>query len=87
MAASTGPMHGAAQTANAPPRRTREPRPLASLQQPGADESLGPRQKTHEREPEHDEDEARDPLEEELVAEDRARRRAPHRRRAGRRTP
>ena len=65
-------MHGAAQTANAPPSRTREPRRRAPCDEPGADEPLGPRQQAHEREPEDDEDEAGDLLEQELVAEDAA---------------
>ena len=34
MPASTGPMHGAAQTANAPPSRTREPRLRAPWSSP-----------------------------------------------------
>ena len=63
-------MHGAAQTAKAPPSRTREPRPRASCEKTGADEPLGPRQEAHEREPEHDEHEPGDPLEQELIAED-----------------
>ena len=63
-------MHGAAHTANAPPRSRREPRERAPRTQPGADEALGPGQEPHEREPEHDQDEARDLLEQELVAEE-----------------
>ncbi len=62
-------MHGAAHTAKAPPSRTREPRSAGLLEETCADEALGPGQEAHEREPEDDEDEARDPLEEELVAE------------------
>ena len=65
-------MHGAAQTANAPPSSTREPRPPRFLQEAGADEPLGPRKQAHEREPEYHQDEAGDALEQELVAEDAA---------------
>ena len=86
IAASTGPMHGAAHTANAPPSSTREPRPRAPCDEPGADEPLGPRQEAHEREPEHDEHEARDLLEQELVAEEAAADAAPRRRRAATKT-
>ena len=46
------------------------PAPPRFLHETGSDEALGPRQEAHEREPEHHQDEARDPLEQELIAED-----------------
>ena len=58
--ASTVPMHGAAQTANAPPSRRAEPRAARALQQARRDGALRPRQQPEEREPEHDEHEAGD---------------------------
>ena len=62
-------MHGAAQTANAPPRRTREPRERAPWTSPAPTSRSGHGQEPHERQAEHDEHEARDLLEQELVAE------------------
>ena len=59
-AASTVPMHGAAQTANAPPSSAPEPRRRAPGQQPGRDHALRHRQQPDEREPDHDEHEAGD---------------------------
>ena len=63
-------MHGAAQTAKAPPSSMPRAAPARALDEPGADEALGPRQQPHEREPEDDEHEAGGPLEQELVAEE-----------------
>ena len=60
---------GAAQTAKAPPRATRDPRQRAPGSEPAPTQPLGPRQQPHECEPEHDEHEAGDPLEQELVLE------------------
>ena len=65
-------MHGAAQTANAPPSSTRRAATAGALEQPGADQPLGPRQQPHEGEAEDDEHEAGDLLEEELVVDERA---------------
>ena len=53
-------MHGAAQTANAPPRSAPEPRRRAPASRPGRQHALRHGQEADEREPEHDEDEARD---------------------------
>ncbi len=72
VAASTGPMHGAAHTAKAPPSRKREPRVTRALDQPRAEQALGPGQEPHEGEPEHHQDEPRDLLEQELVGEETA---------------
>ena len=65
-------MHGAAHTAKAPPSRKREPRVRAPWSEPRAEQALGPGQEPHEREPEHDQDEPRDLLEQELVGEETA---------------
>ena len=80
-------MHGAAQTAKAPPSRKREPRERAPCTQPGAEQPLGPGQQAHEDEPEDDQHETGDLLEQELVAQDRAADRPPRPRRARRRRP
>ena len=64
-------MHGAAHTANAPPSRKPEPLPPRSLDEPGADEPLRPGEQAHEDEAEDDQDEARDLLEQELIARER----------------
>ena len=53
-------MHGAAHTANAPPSSAPEPRLRAPVEQPGRQHPLRHGQQADEREPEHDEDEARD---------------------------
>ena len=63
-------MHGAAQIGErAAEEEPRAARPRA-LDEAGADEPLGPRQQPHEGETEDDEHEARDLLEQELVAEE-----------------
>ena len=59
-APSTLPMHGAAQTANAPPRSAPEPRRARAGEQPRRQHALRHGQQADEREPEHDEDEAGD---------------------------
>ena len=47
-------MHGAAQTANAPPSRAAEPRRCARCSRPGRDCPLRPGQHADERQPDHD---------------------------------
>ena len=73
-------MHGAAQTANAPPRSALEPRPRARREQARRDDPLGHRQRAEKREAEHDQDEAGDLELRPLVdhAPDRRRRGAEH---------
>ena len=58
--ASTVPMHGAAQTAKAPPSSAFEPRRRACCRSPGATARSGHGSSAHEREPEDDQHEAGD---------------------------
>ena len=64
-------MQGAAQMAKAPPSRKPEPRRRASWTSPAPSEPLRPGQQPHEREAEHDQDEAGDLLHQELVLRER----------------
>ena len=58
--ASTVPMQGAAQTANAPPSSAFDPRRRACCSRPGRHRALRPRQQPDEREPDHDQHETGD---------------------------
>ena len=80
--ASTVPMHGAAQTANAPPSSTAGAAVPGALQQPGRHGAAPARQQADEREPDHDEREAGDLR---LASTWRRRSRSPPRRRRARR--